>query len=184
MLKPLRLKTQLKKLWLMLRLELKFPSTLRLRGSSIGYWGCRRSSLRCRGCWSHSGLRGSSFISHYSIGYWVTVPLEVVSGTEKKRRNWKKKSSALTVPYATDAPPVEVEWKTVDEESSLAKLTKKQKLNILTNTKRSAARRALHQTLGPHVHNHIPPRHLGAIEDPAAKELAANVFPASDAALA
>ncbi|KZS07568.1 Uncharacterized protein APZ42_028732 [Daphnia magna] len=75
-------------------------------------------------------------------------------------------------------------WLLIDEEFSLAKLTKKQKLNILTNTKRSAARRALHQTLGPNVHNHIPPRHHGAIEDPAAKELAANALPAPDAALA
>ncbi|KAI9559835.1 hypothetical protein GHT06_013842 [Daphnia sinensis] len=81
-----------------------------------------------------------------------TVPSEVAP-VKKKRSRRKKKAS--DVPPAPEAAPVAPPGY---DEAWFAQLTAKQRRNIYTNKKRSAAWRAQREALGPDAHIFLPPR--------------------------
>ncbi|KAI9552803.1 hypothetical protein GHT06_020683 [Daphnia sinensis] len=81
-----------------------------------------------------------------------TVPSDVAP-VKKKRSRRKKKTS--DVPPAPEAAPVAPPGY---DEAWFAQLTAKQRRNIYTNKKRSAAWRAQREALGPDAHIFLPPR--------------------------
>ncbi|KAI9552676.1 hypothetical protein GHT06_020552 [Daphnia sinensis] len=81
-----------------------------------------------------------------------TVPSEVAPVKKKRSRRKKKASDVPRAPVAAPVAPPGY------DEAWFAQLTAKQRRNIYTNKKRSAAWRAQREALGPDAHIFLPPR--------------------------